>query len=214
MNKANSRGLRALAIVIGLAAAPAFAGNPETAPVDTELLTPEMPPEADITYYVSGFAGRLTANSHHEVWLPPWDFDWRDSYIVGGALGFERPTRWSRVDVGAEVQLTKWFGDQTHWELNAMPIVGRYRFEGRAGPLRSASFGLGFSFASEEPPEELLKDGESNRFLIYWAAELEFGNSDDKLTPFLKLHHRSNGFGLIEEETGSNSVVLGLRRRF
>lgn len=208
------KGLLALFVLIGFMAHPAFSGSLEEPAPEPELLEPEMPPAADITYYVSAFAGQLTENSHHEVWGSPWDVEWLDSYILGGALGFERPTRWSRVDIGAEVQLVKWFGNQTHWELNAMPIIGRYRFDGRAGPLRSASFGLGFSYASEEPVEELIKDGESNRFLIYWAAELEFGNTEDRLTPFIKLHHRSNAFGLIEEETGSNSVAVGLRRRF
>jgi len=202
-------GFGGLALSIGVFASPASANAPEVDPLKSNDRT-----RSEVTYYVSGFAGQLTNNSHHEVWLPPWDVEWLDSYILGAAIGFEQPTGWSSVDIGAEAQLVKWFGNQTHWELNAMPVIGRYRFDGRAGPLRSLAFGLGFSYASEVPAEELVRDGNSNRFLIYWSAEIEFGDTEGRLSPFVKLHHRSNAFGLIEEEAGSNTVAIGLRRRF
>ncbi|WP_425093025.1 hypothetical protein [Tropicimonas sp. S265A] len=168
----------------------------------------------DTTFYVSGFAGQLTENVHHEVLLTPWDVEFLDSFLLGAAVGVERPSPWAQVDLGAELQLVKWTGNQHHWELNAIPIIGRYRFDGRAGPLRSLAFGVGFSYASAIPTEEVIRDGESNRFLIYWKAEAEFGPPDAAVSPFIKLHHRSNAFGLIEEEAGSNTVAVGLRRRF
>jgi hypothetical protein len=197
------------------------ASSPALAQATNEIAAPEVTdPVMDgvrpngLTYYTSVFAGNITDQDFHQILLEPWDTEFLDSWMVGGAIGFERPTRWSRVDLGAEVQLVKWFGDQDHWELNAMPILGRYRFEGTAWLLRSVSFGLGLSYASEVPVEEVIDDGESNRFMVYWAAEAEFGRTDSKYTPFIKLHHRSNAFGLIDEDAGSNTLALGLRRRF
>jgi hypothetical protein len=198
-----------IGLAIGAAGAPVWANSSAL-----DRLPPAPASSTDLTYYISGFAGQLTDNVHHEVLLTPWDVDSIDSYLAGVAIGFERPSPWAQIDIAAELQLVKWFGDQQHWELNAMPVVGRYRFDGRAGPLRSLSFGLGFSYASEIPLQELIRDGESNRFMIYWSAEAEFGPADATVSPFIKLHHRSNAFGLIEEESGSNSIALGLRRRF
>lgn len=191
-------------LALALASTPAVANAPGSDPVAP----------GGFTVYVSGFAGRLTSNVHHELFLTPWSADFLDSYLAGVALGVERPGPWPRFDIGAELQLVRWTGAQRHWELNAMPVVGRYRFEGQAGPLRSVAFGLGLSYASEIPSEELARDGESNRFLVYWSAEAEFGAQDGALSPFIKVHHRSNAFGLIEEESGSNSIAFGLRRRF
>jgi hypothetical protein len=175
----------------------------------TDVVSPSQ-----LTYYVSAFAGVLTGQNYDDILLDPGSTDFRDSQLLGFAVGFERPSRWKSVDIGAEAQIVRWVGKQDHWELNAMPIVGRYRFDGRAGILRSLSFGLGFSYSSELPAEEVDRKGESNRFLIYWAAEAEFGDAEDKLTPFFKLHHRSNAFGLIEEDGSANSLAVGLRRRF
>lgn len=195
-----------LAVMASTTAHTAFASSQDESAEGLEVTEP--------TIYVSGFFGQITDNSHPDIFFRPWEVDFLDSYMVGAAIGFERQTPWSSVDIGAEAQLVKWFGDQTHWELNAMPIIGRYRFNGVAGPLRSLAFGLGFSYASEIPRYELESDGESNRFMIYWSAEAEFGKPDAEFAPFIKVHHRSNAFGLIEEEAGSNAIALGLRRRF
>jgi len=204
--------IAALVCALGIVSGAAFAqdSTPLGDDTDAALLTPA----SDLTYYVSGFAGVLTDQDYHEIALDPIDIEFRDSQLVGFAGGFERPTRWNNITIGAEAQIVRWFGDQEHWELNAMPLVGRYHFDGGVGILRSLSFGLGFSYASELPLEEVDRAGESNRFLVYWAAEAEFGRPDAKVTPFFLLHHRSNAFGLIEENGGANSLAVGLRRRF
>lgn len=219
--RAVSTVLSGLGVICVLGTPPALADGLSPAPAaDPAPVVSAADPVTDaarangLTYYTSVFAGVITDQDFHDILLEPQETDFLDSEMIGAALGFERPTRWSRIDLGGEIQVVKWFGTQDHWELNAMPIIGRYRFEGTAWLLRSVSFGLGLSYASEVPVEEVIDDGVSNRFMVYWSAEAEFGRTDSTYTPFIKLHHRSNAFGLIEEDAGSNTLAVGLRRRF
>jgi hypothetical protein len=50
--------------------------------------------------------------------------------------------------------------------------------------------------------------------MLYWMLEAEFGPRDAQRSVFLRLHHRSNAYGLFAEAGGSNVMVLGLRRRW
>jgi hypothetical protein len=121
-----------------------------------------------------------------------------------GALGFE-----------AEGQIVRHFGDQTHWEFNAVPIMLRWnRFPWSDRVASSAAFGLGLSYATETPPVEVALEGESREWLIYWVMELTAGPVDAPWAVSLRLHHRSVAYGLMGDDGGMNAVGLGLRVRF
>jgi len=73
---------------------------------------------------------------------------------------------------------------------------------------------LGLSYATDVPESEIDRGGDSTRTLVYWMAELEFYLPPDFLTLVFRLHHRSDGYGLFPEDSGTNAFLAGIRWRF
>lgn len=141
----------------------------------------------------------------------------RDSWLVAVAPAYvyRRTERW-RFEL--EGQAVRHFGDQTHWEFNAAWFARWMPFPWDRYVDTRAALGLGVSLATEIPvvePRAKLDEGESRRFLGYVALEIELappGGSD--WSGFVRLHHRSDAFGVFHDERGgSNFITLGLRRR-
>ncbi|NNG03506.1 MAG: hypothetical protein HKM95_05325 [Inquilinus sp.] len=161
---------------------------------------------------VSVFAGKLTDNVWEES-INPWEVEFRDSEIVGVALSRRF---WKSGDLSLEIeaQAARYFGAQEHWEFN-LPLIARWeRFPWDDTVDTSFAWGFGASYATEVPAEEVARNGTSERLLIYWVAEIEFGPPQSAWSGVFRLHHRSDGFGLIEDGSGSNVLALGIRRRF
>lgn len=149
------------------------------------------------------------SNVWEDVFIAPGDLEWRDSGIVGVAVGRDWPVT-ANLSVGIEAQAAVHFGEQDHAEFN-LPVFLRYEPEG-IRPLRSVAFGMGPSYATHVPEIEAETRGGSERALLYWAIEAEFSLPVQDTTIFTRLHHRSNGFGTIADKGGSNVLVMGFRR--
>ena len=51
--------------------------------------------------------------------------------------------------------------------------------------------------------------------MIYWMLELALGLPDyPRVALITRIHHRSDAFGLIADEGGSNALAFGLKWRF
>jgi hypothetical protein len=139
-----------------------------------------------------------------------------ESYLLTAAVARRYATRFDGgLDVEAEGQVVRHFGDQTHWEFNAVPVVLRWkRFPWSDRVATTAAFGLGLSYATELPPVEVRLEGESAEWLVYWVMEVTAGPVDSNWAVSLRLHHRSVGYGLMGEEGGMNALGLGVRLRF
>jgi hypothetical protein len=139
-----------------------------------------------------------------------------DSYLLTAALSRQYAHRYDgALAIEWEAQAVRHFGDQRHWEINAVPIVLRWqRFPWSARVASSLAFGLGLSWASELPPVEVELEGESSRTLVYWVMEATAGPPESAWAGSLRLHHRSVGYGLLGDEGGMNAVGLGMRFRF
>ena len=161
---------------------------------------------------VSIFGGVHVAQNWEEVFADPANIEWRDTLLLGAAYGREWDTRFSAVTLGFELQALKHAGEQDHLEFNLPAFL---RLQPRDPiPVRSFGFGFGLSYATEVPEVEVLRKGQSQQLLFYWAIEAEFGPKDGALSSFVRLHHRSDGFGFFETDTGSNVLVVGLRGRW
>jgi len=161
---------------------------------------------------VTLFGARMADNNWHEI-VALDDVGMRDAWLAGVALSheFAGGEDWA---LELEGQTVRHFGDQDHWEFNAA-LLARWRgFPWREAVPTSVAFGIGPSYATEVPPEEVARDGESARFLLYWVAELEVGLPDRSWSAIARLHHRSNAYGVLAEDGGSNWLTLGVRRRF
>lgn len=139
-----------------------------------------------------------------------------DSWIVAGALAwtFYRPDngRWS---LELEANVVRHFGIQDHFEFNAPVLTGRWEYFPWDGFLdTSLAFGLGPSYATREPEYERIENGSSDQFLLFWHMEATFGLPGSRWDTFLRLHHRSTGYGMFADEGGSNILCIGLRYEF
>lgn len=161
---------------------------------------------------VAVFGARMADNNWIEIATAD-DLGVRDAWLVGLALSRELAGtgRWA---LEAEVQGVRHFGEQGHWETNAA-LLARWRaFPWNPRLPTSVAFGIGPSYATKVPAEEVARDGSSARLLLYWVVELEVGVPDSLWSGLARLHHRSNAYGVFAEEGGSNWLTLGLRRRF
>ena len=113
-----------------------------------------------------------------------------------------------------EGQVGKYFGEQDNWEIN-LPILGFrwHRFPWDDHLATIICWGIGSSTPlkcrkSNSKPMTAAANGLSIGALIY------LGPPTANWEVLMRLHHRSNGFGLVAEDGGSNAVCAGLRYRF
>jgi hypothetical protein len=164
------------------------------------------------------YAARVSSErTWQDVLKDPFGAEYVDSWLVAAALGrpYASYFRDDALRLEAEAQLAYNFGDQDHWEINAMPVVARWgRFPWSERVATSVAFGLGLSYATDVPEVEVELESSSHHWLIYWALELTAGPPTAAWDVTLRLHHRSVAWGLMGEEGGVNAVGLGLRYRF
>ena len=173
----------------------------------------QQPPDTEASIAVSIFGGWMTDNNWEEA-ITPWNLEFRDTTLVGIA-GSRRMWRYDD-DISFEIegQIVRHFGDQDHWELN-LPIIVRWEtFPWNDLIDTSVAFGLGPSYASQVPKDEIAKDGDSQRWLVYWVLELAMGLPETVWGGIFRLHHRSGAFGIVADKGGSNVLAVGLRRQF
>lgn len=158
--------------------------------------------------HASIFVGKQVSDGWQDIFTDPHDLDWRHSGVVGVAMGHEWHLA-GPLKLGFEAQVAQHFGEQDHTEFN-LPVTLKLSTE-PLRPLRSLGFGIGPSFATEVPPIEVETRGGSEQLLLYWMIEAEFASPSPAATIYGRLHHRSNGFGTVAENGGSNVLVIGVR---
>jgi len=118
--------------------------------------------------------------------------------------------------VEVEGQVVKMHRGQHHWEFNGLGVVRWKAWPWHRYLNTSLAFGLGVSYATEEPPFEILHKGGSTQLLAYLLAEAEIGLPKlPAWTVVGRVHHRSTSGNLFyNTSAASNVYVLGLKFRF
>lgn len=167
-------------------------------------------------FHVAAYGGKAAEERMLDI-LTRYNTGFRDAWLVALAPGmvWREHGRWRQEFEG---QVVRHFGDQDHWEFNAAWLARWMRFPWDHHIDTRAALGLGVSWATEVPeiePRAKLDEGESAQLLGYVAIEIELappGGSD--WSGFVRLHHRSDAFGLFHDQRGgSNFITAGLRRR-
>ena len=174
-------------------------------------------PDTERAWTAMVYGARMSSETGWEdILIDPVEAQYLDVFLLAGALS--RPyasLREGALTLEAEGQVVRYFGDQDHWELNAVPLTLRWhRFPWSHRMATSAAFGLGVSYATELPPVEVAIEGESAQWLMYWLLEATAGPVGSPWSFTLRMHHRSVSYGLMAEEGGMNAVGLGVRYRF
>jgi hypothetical protein len=165
---------------------------------------------APATWSHTGYVGVMTEDRVEQFSDGP---ELAGNQLIGYAIAYDRPLNrfWS---VGFELQATYHFGDQEYYEFG-LPLTVRYRPEAPwINAVESFAFGLGMSHATKVPDVEVETRGGSRRNLIYWMLEAEFATNDPTLSWFARIHHRSDAWGTLKPEGGSNALAFGLRKDF
>ncbi|MGY6588314.1 MAG: hypothetical protein ACXIUB_08515 [Wenzhouxiangella sp.] len=169
-------------------------------------------------YFVSLYAGRAAEERMLDI-LTRYNTGFIDSYLVAVAPGMVLG-RSERLRHDLEGQLVYHWGEQHHWEFNLAYLLRWTRFPWNHRVNTTAGIGAGVSWATEvpfiEPRAKELGEEESRQLLGYVAIELEFAPpGESPWSGFVRLHHRSDAFGLFHDKRGgSNFITLGTRRYF
>ncbi len=166
-------------------------------------------------YSLNFYSGQMTTN-HFEDFFTEETVNYSKSYLL--ALSLARTIgHWrNKLSYEVEGQVVKHFNYQNHWEFNLLGVLRWEKFPWDNWLQTSAAFGLGPSWATRRPKIEIENDGETARFMVYWMTELAIApfSSRPNLELFSRIHHRSDAFGLVADDGGSNALAFGLRYRF
>ena len=165
-------------------------------------------------FAIAMYACRLTKEKWEQSVLPGANYSDATLAVVAAswsALSFFN----NKLSWEMEAQVGRYFGDQNHWEFN-LPILGFrwHQFPWNNHVATSIAWGIGPSYATSIPEIELETNDSTSHWLVYWYAELALGLPKVSWEILLRLHHRSNGFGTVSEDGGSNAVGAGVRYRF
>jgi hypothetical protein len=162
---------------------------------------------------INVYAGVLTNNDWHEPFTGK-SLKFKDSWLIALAGAKELGRVFDHLVIELEGQVVRHIGEQEHWEFN-VPIVFRWeKFPWDNVVDTSLAYGIGPSYATEVPAEEVARKGDSQRWLIYWMFEVELGLPQSEYWSAIgRIHHRSGAWGAVADDGGSNVLALGLKRR-
>lgn len=166
-------------------------------------------------YFLNIYGGELTSNNWEDFLNPFRELDFEGTYLTALTLARRIGQHKKKISFEIEGQIVKHFEEQHHWEFNALGTARWEPFPWDSVLDTSVAFGLGPSYATEEPPTEIKNEGSTKKLMIYWMIELALFFPDaPKWAVITRIHHRSEAYGLVADEGGSNVLALGVKYSF
>ncbi|MFP4026604.1 MAG: hypothetical protein ACLFWL_02305 [Candidatus Brocadiia bacterium] len=141
----------------------------------------------------------------------------RSSYIWATGISREIHRFNDNLLMETEFVLARHSGLQENWECNAAVNLRWETFPWDDYVNSTFSYGLGFSYAFGDPVIEEEDDQHTHRLLFSMPIELTLAppaKYDPSWDFFIRIHHRSGGYGIIADNQGSNFLTSGLRYHF
>lgn len=176
------------------------------------------------------FAGKWINSAMSEMFLygsnpiAPWDWEWREDYIVGLALSRRVATVWDVIDLEGEVGTALRFGEATVGEVWIGAYARWTAFPWNEHMRTSFAINTGLSWATSVSEQERIrsKTPGGSQLLHYLAPEITFADPDWTETDlFIRFHHRSGGAQIWGDSALFNNVsgaaqywTFGIRRSF
>lgn len=170
---------------------------------------------AEPEYALNLYGAKMANNNWQDFFSNTDDLDFIDAQMLVMSLAKRVGRHKTLLSYEIEGQLVKHDGIQRHWELNALGTLRWEPFWWDRHLDTSVAFGMGPSFATEKPQAEIRNEGDSQQWMLYWMLELALTWPQQPNVAFItRLHHRSEGYGLVAENGGSNALAFGLKYRF
>jgi hypothetical protein len=171
-------------------------------------------------WMVGLYAGSLAHQAFiNVVLLQPWQTRLEPSYLAALSLTYvvhEFRNLPLTLEIDGVVAVR--FGQDHEWELAVLPMLRWKAFPWNHLVYTNFRFGLGVSYVSDVSPWEKQNsgNGRGSRLLPFMVPEITFSSGPDSMgEAFLRVHHRSGGWGIINGVSGgSNYVSVGYRSRF
>ena len=167
-------------------------------------------------WFASVYGGRFSDNAFLEILA--FQTEIKDSEIYVFSIGKELGRFGNKLAYEVEGQLAFHDGMQSHEEINAVFALRWLPLPWDRYVDTSIAFANGLSYATEKPPLERKEqdDNDASNLLYYLYAEVAFEPlKDAPVELFVRVHHRSGIFGLINGiDSGSNFLGLGVRYYF
>jgi hypothetical protein len=164
----------------------------------------------ELKWAVTLYGGRVTKDALKNV--VSFSAKYSDSYLGVVALSWQFAQLGKHIRLEVEGQVGKYFGEQDHWELNALAIARWVTFPWNAYLDTSFAAGEGISYATEVP--ELEAGPGASQALNYLLFEVSFAlPAHPEWALVGRIHHRSGFWGALAPN-GSNAFGLGVKYRF
>lgn len=168
---------------------------------------------AEERWFISAYGGRFSDNALLDILR--FQTDIKDSSIYVFSVGKELGRYEDKIAYEVEGQLGFHQGMQSHEELNAVFALRWLPMPWDRFVDTSFAVGNGLSYATADPPLEKMdqKDNKTSRWLYYIYVEMAFEPYNEaQWELFVRVHHRSGVFGLINGiDSGSNFIGVGVR---
>nr|VFJ63753.1 MAG: hypothetical protein BECKFW1821C_GA0114237_100478 [Candidatus Kentron sp. FW] len=176
----------------------------------TAIAQEHVLPDHALTIYT----GRVTKDHWEEALAG--DIHFADAYVVVGAMSWTAKRFLDNaLSLELEGQVAKYFNGQNNWEFNLPIVAVRWHdFPWDKYVNTSVAWGIGPSYATEKPTIEKEINGSTQEWLVYWFGELTFGPPNRNWALSLRLHHRSDGFDMVTDEGGANTLAAGIKIHF
>jgi hypothetical protein len=169
-------------------------------------------PAADDRWAVTLYGGPFTKQDFLEFFTEPVELD--DAGMASLAVSRKLGVLWTHLRWEAEVGISRWFGDQSHWELTGAVVARWITWPWNDHVPTTFAVGNGMSFATERPALELANFGEARRLQNYVMVELTLGLPRlPRWDLVIRIHHRSGVFGLLGG-SGSTVPAIGIKYKF
>ncbi len=166
---------------------------------------------------VGFYAGELYENDYLYILDQPWNIDLSSTYLAALNVGYRLYT-WQSLplELSGEVDFDKHFGQAHEYEGVVTPIVrwtwfpwNRYLYTN----VRVAALGISYVTGVSAWERDTSGNNRGSNVLQFGAVELAFSRSASARGEFfIRVHHRSGIFGLINGVNGgSNYLSVGFR---
>ena len=169
---------------------------------------------------VSLYGGIAVPSKFTGLFSEPFDTEFDDTFLFAAAYSYRIATIWDHLDLELEANIGLRSGDGGEvGEFNGAFVIRWDNFPWNDyvyTTLGLAVFGPSYATKITDQEREKSKNGKGSKFLNYFAPEITFAHPDDPDNQaFIRVHHRSGVFGLIDGVSGgSNFLTFGLRFRF